>query len=284
VRILLRLEFKGTSHCGWQLQATDSKQLPNTLTSIQFELEKSIALYLHLKDERVVVQGCGRTDAGVHAKEFYAHFDISELHIGKSEDEIEKLRHGVNCILPQSVVLTHAAVVPDSFHAQKDVLKKTYQYQVLLRRAKPTLEEGFVYWLPCFPRKPYFDFNVLNLALKKLEGEHDFNAFMAAGADVKSTVRTLYKCELMIENRALKNQSECLLKLQFTGNGFLKQMVRNICGTVLEIAQSKRKLELMEQLLDPKNISKRTEAGLCAPPEGLYLLHVDYGDEKKLPF
>jgi tRNA pseudouridine38-40 synthase len=339
LRVRLKLEFDGALFCGWQLQAPD-RELEHP--SIQGVLERALTIGLRTGGRRLVVQGCGRTDAGVHAEEFFAHVDLPEEFfavggVGAAADSarasidpvrvaiaLEKLRHTLNALLPDSVAVTAIAVAP-GFHALDDVRRKTYEYRLLLRRTKPTLLRGRVHWLPLEPAA--FDVAAVRRAMALLEGEHDFRAFAAANASVVTTVRKLNKCELRegppfpetlagaegvaafaaaargstseprtwdasIAAEPLSapvvreatdfvragGPSERLLVLRFTGEGFLKQMVRNLSGTLVEVGEGRRTPESVRELLATtvERGEARKLSGPCLPPEGLHLVRVEY--------
>ena len=271
-RIRIRLEFEGTDFCGWQVQKQEQELSAGHGRSIQRVIEEAFSTVLHLK-ERLLVQGCSRTDAGVHAEEFFAHLDIPEP-FSLGDEELERLRHSMNCLLPESIVITHVKAVGQDFHAIESALSKTYKYQVLLRRAKPTLLRHRCLWLPLEPKEEYFSFALLEQGLKLLEGTHDFASFMAAHGSAKTTVRTLSSCRVLSQELGDAAESGLLVSLEFNGTGFLKQMVRNMVGTLLELAQRRRTLASLSQLLAKPGA--RTEAGFCAPAEGLFLQRVHY--------
>jgi tRNA pseudouridine38-40 synthase len=285
-RVLFRLEFDGSIFCGWQLQDPQLEEGGVHPESIQGVLERSLQTVLHLsKQERIVVFGCSRTDAGVHAREFFCHFDLPEAHCGKSVSELERLRHGMNCLLPTQIVITDVEEVPLQFHAQKSALEKTYEYRVLLRRSKPVLEVGRVWWLPVLAEGEGFDLAKLQRCLKMLEGTHDFASFMAAHSSVQSTVRNLMnaRVELLdLLNLQPSLEGAELLRFRFTGEGFLKHQVRNMVGTLMDIAQGRRPESLLPELLGKtadNAVHDRRKAGYCAPPDGLYLVGVKYEAE-----
>ncbi|MBS1985221.1 MAG: tRNA pseudouridine synthase A [Bdellovibrionales bacterium] len=270
-RIRARLEFSGEGFCGWQLQAEGQEsQQP----SIQGVMEAALSTVLHRKDQRFLVQGCGRTDAGVHAEEFYAHFDLEPERAG----DLEKFRHKLNCVLPEGVVITGLREQA-GFHAADDVTSKTYEYRLLLRRAKPVLARGRCCWLPIEGfDAAQFDRVGVEQALRLLEGTHDFVAFAAANFTARTSVRTLTRCELVSRPYLDHPEGGEWICLRFTGDGFLKQMVRNIVGTLIEIGQRRRTVESVQKLLgDGGQPAARTEAGPCAVPEGLFLVKVEYG-------
>jgi tRNA pseudouridine38-40 synthase len=270
-RLRLRLEFDGALFCGWQLQSEIHEAQKS---SVQGEVERALGVYLR-SPSRVVIQGCGRTDAGVSAREFYAHFDLPES--SPREPDLEKFRHGLNGILPEGIAVLRVDSVPAEFHALRDVARKTYEYTLLLRRAKPTLERSSAYWVP--ETLATFRIERILEALKLLEGRHDFVAFAASDHTAQTTVREVY--EARAEVQALIGHDDpvegALIYLRFTGEGFLKQMVRTLVGTLVEVGQGKRDLDSIARLLSGD--ASRSEAGPCAPPHALRLLSVFYGDE-----
>ena len=283
-RICLRLEFDGTNFCGWQLQHENLDGVGDHLPSIQGELERAVGTVLRRdlsdRSQRIVVQGCGRTDAGVHAEEFFCHFDLESDEMNRHAPDLEKFRHSLNCVLPDTIVITRCELRHETFHALKSVAGKTYEYQVLLRRAKPTLARARVEWLPVDPAliPNAFDVGGVREAMGHIEGQHDFKAFMSAQAKVKSSVRTITRAELKTEWVGDDPTSGLLLRYQLSGVGFLKQMVRNLVGTFNEVGLGKRRASSLLQLLGSGDGTRapasRQEAGYCAPALGLTLKRV----------
>lgn len=274
IRLKLRLEFEGSATCGWQLQSESEEARQPSLQGL---LESTIAIVLRRGGERFVVQGCGRTDAGVHAEEFFCHVDLPDGDWDEA-GALERFRHKVNSILPPQVVITRAELAP-GFHALNDVERKIYRYNILLRRAKPVLRRGQCLWLPVAPDDvAALDLNRIRLGLKILEGEHDFVAFAAANSSAKTTVRRLLRCEMQEAFLSEDESSGKLVQLSFEGTGFLKQMVRNMVGTLIEVGQNRRTVESIAELLGHTGrVGTRIEAGACAPAEGLCLVKVFYG-------
>ncbi len=264
-RILLRLEFDGSSFCGWQLQASVDE---NKRSSIQGEIEKALQTILR-SPQRISVKGCGRTDAGVSACEYFCHFDVAEV-----PQDLEKFRHALSSVLPMGISVLSAFEVSENFHAADSVLFKTYEYRILLRRAKPSFEAGRSWWI--HGDLSGFDVEKLTAASQVFIGEHDFKAFAAANHQAATTIRKID----LIEVSQSAVSKDCLdsgiqIRLRFKARGFLKQMVRNMVGALVEVAQGKNRSEDIAHLL--ASASDRKDAGFCAPPEGLYLMGVDYG-------
>jgi tRNA pseudouridine38-40 synthase len=273
----LRLEFDGAPFCGWQLQPQDKN---GGRPSIQELIENAIATLVHEQGTRIPVQGCGRTDAGVHAREFHCHCDLSSEQFARVDDW-ERFRHGMNSILPPSIAVTDCRVAEPGFSAIDSIETKTYSYSVLLRRAKPTLHRGRCYWIPIAPDSPQLDWASLAKAMSLVVGTHDFVAFRAANSSAKTSVRTIYRCDLLREPLGPDHARGLLIHLEYEGNGFLKHMVRNLTGSLLEILQRKRSVENLRELLGHGSGTPglRSEAGICAPPEGLFLKAIKYRDK-----
>jgi len=268
-RVRLRLEFDGALFCGWQLQSDVHE---SRRTSVQGEVERALRV-LTRSSERIVVQGCGRTDAGVSAREFFAHFDMPEaFRLPEGDVEFEKFRHSLNGILPEGVAVTRLDTVAADFHALKDVVWKTYEYSLLLRRAKATLERNSCYWIP--ESSEVFRIDELRRTLEVFEGRHDFVAFAAADHTAKTTVREIFETKLLTEALGVSPSDGLLLRLHFTGEGFLKYMVRTLAGTLVEVGQGKRDAASVSLLLD--GTAQRPEAGHCAPAHALRLIKVSY--------
>lgn len=237
------LQYVGTRYAGWQIQKNQD--------TIQGKLKSA----LHkLTGETVSVVGAGRTDSGVHAMEQVAHFKLSE------EMGTEKLCRGLNGILPWDIRVMSIHKAPQDFHAQKNALKKRYEYRIYTGSVLPPFLHGYVHHL----RRPL---NVLHMqeAAVPLCQTQDFRGFAAASTRVKSTVRTVFLSQI--------EEHEYDLTYQIEGDGFLHHMVRNIVGTLLEVGMGKRAPDDICRILDSKD---RRLAGPTAPAHGLYLMRVFY--------
>jgi tRNA pseudouridine38-40 synthase len=265
-RAVFRIEFDGSPFRGWQLQSAADENLQ---PSIQGEIERALTTVLR-SSERISIKGCGRTDAGVHAYEFYFHAELPT-----TISDLEKLRHALSSVLPTGISVLSADWAPAHFHAADSVTGKTYEYRILLRRAKPALGAGRVWWIPGDLEQ--WDLGALQQSLKVFEGEHDFVAFAAANQQAATTRRTLRSATvevLALDTKHLDSGHE--IRLRFEAKGFLKQMVRNMVGAVVEVAQKKRSLDSLRELLDASAQKIRKDAGYCAPSDGLFLLRVSY--------
>ncbi|GLI33996.1 tRNA pseudouridine synthase A [Desulforhabdus amnigena] len=208
------------------------------------------------------VRASGRTDAGVHARGQVVNF------YSRTALRVEEIHRGLNSLLPPDIVVLHVEEVPDSFHARFSAVSKTYEYHILNRVVPSALERGFAWHI----RRTLSVEPVLE-CLEMLRGCHDFSAFMGAGSSVNSTERHIYRAEL--EHRAAD-----LLVFVFEANGFLRHMVRNLVGTLVEVGVGKRTPHEFSSIMVSRN---RCRAGMTAPAHGLYLIAVHYeSDDRSL--
>ena len=207
-------------------------------------------------DKEVSIFATGRTDAGVHAMNQKAHFDMD------TELSCEKLMHSINSMLPSDIYVKSLDVVSDNFHARFDATGKEYIYLINMGVYNP-LERKYVY-----QHNGKLDVVEMERAMKYLEGTHNFKAFTKSDEEKEDYVRTLSQTNLI---RDLKDVNE--ITLVFIGTGFLRYMVRNIVGTLIEIGEGKRR---SEEIIDILKSEDRTKAGKTANPEGLYLKNVFY--------
>ena len=242
MRYLVKLAFLGTDFHGWQSQE-------NAVT-VQDTLNGALT---RLFGEEIRAVGCSRTDAGVHAEEFYAHFDAEKAF------PAERLPQALSPLLPRSVAVLEGSVCPANFHARFDAKSKIYRYEIRLSPVRDPFWDGRALFLSRIP-----DAEKLAREAEDFLGTHDFSSFMAAGSEVKDTVRTIYDCKWTCREG----------RLTFTvhGNGFLYHMVRIMVGTLLEREAGKDLLPVPE-ILDKKD---RSFAGITARAEGLYLQNVFY--------
>ncbi|TGU70001.1 tRNA pseudouridine(38-40) synthase TruA [Geomonas terrae] len=241
--IKLIIEYDGTAYAGWQVQ-------PNALT-IQEVVEKALAQML---GERTLLHASGRTDAGVHARGMVACF--------KTERTIplRAFREGLNTILPSDIAVRAAAEVPLDFHPRFDAQAKHYRYTMLLDDLRSPLARHTAWRV-----KGKLDIEAMRAACKVFVGEHDFAAFRGSNCAAKTTVRRIYSMELVQDGR--------LLHLDINGSGFLKNMVRIITGTLIDVGQGRLSVADVTRLL---NGGDRQKAGMTVPPQGLCLMQVFY--------
>lgn len=252
--IRIVFEYDGTDFCGWQIQKT-GKSIQG---AIQETLEK-------ITGEKIKLIGSGRTDAGVHAIGQVAHFKT------ESKVPLLKIKKSLNSLLSPSIVLRKIEEVPFDFHAQISAKSKQYVYFILNDELSSPFLDRY-----CWQIKQPLNWKKMRETLKVLKGKQDFKSFQSVGTPVKSTIREIYKIEIKkIRSRdALPWAStKNLYQINFEANGFLKQMVRNIVGTLVEVGKENFSVIDVKQILRAKD---RRKAGLAAPAKGLFLIKVDY--------
>ncbi len=245
-RVKLILSYDGTDYCGWQKQTNASK--PSIQETLEVALEK-------IFKTPIKCIASGRTDSGTHAQGQVVHFDAP-----KDPSRINFVR-ALEGILPGSIVTQSSEIVPKDFHSLLSAKAKTYRYRISTQSTGPTFLRRFCYWYP-YP----FDFKALQDLAPALEGRHDFKSFESVGTQVPNTVRTIYRARWI-------QKKPHLYYFEVTGNGFLKQMVRNLVGTQLYFMQKKRSRQDIIELLQARD---RTQAAYAAPAQGLVLLRVYY--------
>lgn len=247
MRYFMTFSYDGNDFAGYQKQ-------PDKRT-VQGELERVLTRINGNKEINIVASG--RTDAGVHAMNQKAHFDVDE------EIDVDKFMNGANSLLPEDIYIKKIEKVADDFHARFNALGKEYIYKINLGDYDP-LERKYVY--QCNKK---LDVVEMERAMKYVEGTHNFKAFTKTDEDKPDDyVRTLSQTNLI---RDLKDVNK--ITLVFIGTGFLRYMVRNIVGTLIEVGEGKRKSEEIIEILSSQD---RTRAGKTANPEGLYLKNVFY--------
>ena len=242
----MTFSYDGTNYKGYQKQ-------PKAKT-VQSEIETQLTKLNSGK--KVMIHASGRTDAHVHALAQKAHFDLDK------KTELERLQRSLNRLLPDDIYIIKIVEVSSDFHARFDVKAKEYIYKINMGTYSP-FDRNYIYQ---YNRS--LDVVEMERAMKYLEGTHNFKAFTKVDEEKESYVRTLIQANL---HRDSKNPG--LLTLSFFGTGFLRYMVRNMVGTLIEIGEGKRKSEEIIEILASEN---RTKAGKTAPPEGLYLKNVFY--------
>lgn len=241
MRYLIQLAYKGTNYHGWQKQ--------HNAHSVQSVLDKKISLLLA---QNIETLGCGRTDTGVHAKDFYAHFDA------EGTVDCEGVVYRLNRMLPFDISVYDLKPVDENFNARFDATYREYEYWITQKRDPFLLDEAWY---------QYGALNVeeMNKAALQLIGKKDFECFSKVQTQVNNFI-----CDVQLaEWKALDD------KLIFTirANRFLRNMVRAIVGTLVDIGKGRITQEDMEQILASKN---RSEAGHSVPAHGLYLTKVVY--------
>lgn len=247
MRYFMTFSYDGSKYKGYQKQ-------PKEIT-VQGEIEKVLTKINGGID--VSVHASGRTDAGVHALNQKAHFDLEMDNITP-----EKLKLGLNSLLPKDIYIKNIEIVSDDFHARFNVKAKEYIYIINMGEYNP-IEKDYVYQ---YNKK--LDVAEIQRALKYLEGTHNFKSFTKTDDEKDDYTRTIVQTNLI---RNMKNINQ--ITLSFLGTGFLRYMVRNMIGTLIEIGEGKRKSEEIIEILKAED---RTQAGKTAAPEGLYLKDVLY--------
>ena len=237
------LKYVGTRYAGWQIQKNQE--------TIQGQLREALTT---IAGHPVSVAGAGRTDSGVHAMGQVAHFTLAE------RASREKLIRALNGILPWDIRITHLSPVSSSFHAQKDAIRKRYEYRIYNGPTLSPFLNGYVLHV-----RHLLDLEAMQEAARQLCDTHDFTGFAAATTQVKS--RTRHVCLSQIQKRG------CHMMYRVEANGFLHHMVRNIVGTLLQIGSGKRPSSDIRKILKSRN---RRMAGPTAPPQGLYLMKTWY--------
>lgn len=246
------ISYDGTAYSGFQIQ-------PNADT-IQQRLEQAVYL---LTGERVKVASSGRTDAGVHAKAQVINFTT------QSRIPVERWCLALNARLPRDIVAHTAEEVPSSFHSRKAAKRKTYCYTIRSVRFPDVFHRNYEYHHPT-----HLNVEAMREALPCLLGEHDFTSFCTVRTDKEVKVRTLYEARMVLETDELSGDGRVeRIRLIFTGNGFLYNMVRIIVGTLIQIGEGKRPSSDMKHILDAKD---RAQAGPTAEAMGLMLWKVEY--------
>ncbi len=241
--LMLKLEYDGTNYHGWQRQ-------DNAIT-IQEVIEK--ALY-KITGEELSVNGCSRTDTGVHANGYVCNF------LSDNTIPADKMPYALKSVLPRDIVALSCEQVPEDFHARYSARGKKYKYRIINRVFSSPFHRNYTYHWP-YP----LDFRLMQRGARHFIGEHDFRAFMASGNSVKSTIRTIFDAQLY------KEEDEIIFEI--SGNGFLYNMVRIIMGTLLYVGSGRIDEGIVADII---NSGDRTRAGMTVPPQGLYLAEVYY--------
>jgi tRNA pseudouridine38-40 synthase len=242
--IKLLIEYDGTDYHGWQIQ-------PNGIT-VQEVLQRNLA---RMTRERVRLIGSGRTDAGVHALGQVANFQTS------ASIPPEGFRRGLNSLLPPDIVIKTAEEAAPDFNAQLLAKKKTYLYAILNREAPSAMHRNYSWHYPL-----HLDPEAMQGAAQLLLGRKNFASFQAADADTNNPVREVFRADWFGEKAPF-------LYFAIEAGGFLKQMVRNLVGTLVDVGRGKVSIGEFERILKAQD---RREARMTAPPQGLFLVKVDY--------
>uniref|UniRef100_UPI0035932F6E tRNA pseudouridine(38-40) synthase TruA n=1 Tax=Pricia sp. TaxID=2268138 RepID=UPI0035932F6E len=234
----------GKHYHGWQKQ-------PNAIT-VQQVLEEALSTLLRRPIETV---GAGRTDTGVHAKVMFAHFEVDRI-----DDDMD-LVYRLNALLPEAIAVRQIYEVSDKAHARFDAIRRTYEYWIV--QEKNPFYSDHAHYI-----KYPLDIPRMNEAATVLFEYGDFECFSKSNTDVKT-----YRCEI---TKAIWEKKGVKLVFTITADRFLRNMVRAIVGTLLEVGQGKRSVDDVKKIINTKD---RSQAGPSAPAKGLYLTSVRYPDE-----
>ena len=243
MRVLGIVSYKGTRFQGWQKQPT--------VVTVQGEIEKALSQVLNTE---VTIFGSGRTDAGVHALAQTFTFDMSK------DLDLDKLCFSINRMIDKDIKILSFKKVDDDFHARFSAKSKTYLYKIRLG-VKDPFENEFQYIYPF-----EFDFDLFSKALKQFEGKHCFKDFTNKEEDEDGYVREIYQ----IVSKKQDND----ITVEFTGNGFMRYQIRNMVGAALAVASKNEDLNFI-----PNHLKEEKNREICqykAPPQGLYLVKVEY--------
>ena len=260
-RLRLTLAYQGTRYAGWQLQARRDGSCPQT---VQGMIERCVATIV---GTRIPVHGAGRTDSGVHAEGQVCHLDLPP------DSPRVDWQQALNVQLPHDIRIIEAVWTDEQFHARRSALKKRYAYSLWMHRSRALPRIAPFVW-----STPALDPQRMLPALPHLIGRHDFASFQNSGAKRAATVRTLHAIRLAhgtVANIRCPDDWP-VLSIIFEGDGFLKQMVRNLTGLLVWIAQGKVPAEAVPDILNARQ--RRALPSPSAPAQGLTLMEVVYPD------
>jgi tRNA pseudouridine38-40 synthase len=255
--IRLRVEYDGTGLSGWQRQDNGA--------TVQGHLETALAKLLQ---HDVAVTGASRTDAGVHARGQVASFRTER------PVPLHGIRRGLNSMLPAQIAIAEVTDAPDDFHPRFSATGKHYRYLLLTRDDRDPRWRDRAWHHPAA-----LDREAMRGGAAALIGEHDFAAFRAAGCTAKRTVRRIERIEVLDLPADLPGASS-VLAVDVHGNAFLRNMVRILVGTLVEVGRGQRPAAQVAEILASRD---RTKAGITAPAHGLELVEVRYDGRKILP-
>ena len=244
MRYFIYLEFDGSAYSGWQIQ-------PHS-PSVQQTLEQSLALFLR---QDVSVTGAGRTDAGVHASEMVAHFDLDE------PQDCAWMQNKLNGILPADIAVHRIVPVKADAHARFDAISRTYKYYVTLN--KSAFNRDYSWFLPNEP-----DFEMMNSAAEILMKTVDFTSFSKLHTDTKTN-------DCRVTEAKWEELPDGRWVFTITADRFLRNMVRAIVGTLMEVGRGKLTIDCFQRIIESKD---RCSAGDSAPAQGLFLHKIVYPD------
>jgi tRNA pseudouridine38-40 synthase len=241
-RYFIQIAYRGTAYHGWQSQ-------PNA-PSVQETIERCFSKLF--ANNPIPIVGCGRTDAGVHAKSYYFHVELPQ------NWDVDQLCFKLNRMLPPDISAYQAFEVPSELHARFDAIKRTYRY--FIHQQKDPFQQEMSWY---FPQR--LDFSAMNLAAERLIGTKDFGSFSKLHTDVKTNICTVFHAEWI--------ESKGQWFFEISANRFLRNMVRAIVGTLIEVGLGKLNVEDIETIIEAKD---RGEAAVSVPAHGLFLWEIAY--------
>lgn len=245
-RYRIDIEYDGAAYAGWQRQAGRH--------TVQEAIEQAVAAF---SGEAISLRGAGRTDAGVHATGQVAHFDLGR------EWKADKVRDALNAHLRlngEAVAILAAVAAPDGFDARFSAKARHYVYRILNRRAPPALQAGKVWWVP-----KTLDAEAMHAAAQPLLGKHDFTTFRSAHCQAKSPLRTLDRLDVVREGD--------MIEVHASARAFLHNQVRSMVGSLKRVGEGGWAVGGVKAALDARD---RAACAGIAPPDGLFLVRVDY--------
>jgi len=241
-RYFLEMRYDGTAYHGWQVQQNSK--------TIQAEINTALGKMLN---EDVTTTGAGRTDTGVHAEQLFCHFDCSN-----EIADIDKILFGLNSILPNDISVTGICSVNKEAHARFSATKRTYRYLISKEKNPFLINKAWIY-------RPHLDLKLMNDACEILKSHKHFASFSKSGVQVKTDI-----CNV---DHAQWSENGSLIQFDISADRFLRNMVRAIVGTMLDVGQEKINLRQFEDIILSK---KRSMAGTSVPAHGLYLTKITY--------
>lgn len=238
----MQLSYKGTNYKGWQIQPDEN--------TVQGELNKKLTLLN--RNTPISCLGCGRTDTGVHAKDFYAHFDFHEI------ENISIFLFKLNNMLPNDIVIHNIFKVNKNVNARFDATNRTYEYHISKSK------NAFIFDTS-LKLNQKLDIDIMNNACQILLDNNDFECFSKVRTEVNN-----FNCDITFANWT---ESDTSYIFTITANRFLRNMVRSIVGTMIEIGENKIKPSKLQKIIDSKN---RSNAGKSVSPNGLFLTKIEY--------
>lgn len=238
------IEYDGTSYHGWQRQKNEP--------SVQEEIEKAL---LTMTGKKTILTGSGRTDAGVHALGQVANFHCD------TDLSPQVFQNGLNSLTRDDMVIISCEIVDESFHSRFNAKSKTYTYRILNRNLPAAIDRQYAWFI-----RKTLDLASMRHAARHIIGTHDFKAFEGTGSPRSHTTRRVFKAQISEPDNGL-------IVIEIEADGFLRFMVRNIVGTLVDVGLEKMTSDDFKEILLAKD---RSRAGATAPPQGLFLMRVNY--------